>query len=247
MYLLKRGIDAVSSATTSTRTRLVQLEAKASATQTDLNKQQAIATEMIKIAPTSLKGYLLAGRTHLKQKNYEVALAVYKQGLELVPNIVPSYSLLQRNYDAVQAELMKRQKLQRLPSSARNHHQQQQKHQDAINQQHLDTVSSTFAYDIISLIFSHLSVHDLIKCTSVCDSWRRFIIKWPVFWQLITAEIPQLDLNSFTMYLTNRHRGLKFLEQQHPHTHRQKVISRNALSLLVALQSFRYPLESLCM
>ncbi|KAI7852625.1 hypothetical protein BDC45DRAFT_607198 [Circinella umbellata] len=243
MHFLKRGIDAVTSATTSTRARLSQLETRATTVHNDLGKQLVIANEMIKIAPTSPKGYLLAGRTYLKQSNLKNALAVYRRGLDCVPTIISSYSLLERNYDVVYTELTNQQQQQQ---------QQQQQPQPlqsnaaASTELMSDKVVSTFAYDIISLIFGHLSLIDLIKCTTVCESWCRFIIKWPPFWQLIEAYLPQLDTELFKLYLSSTTKyGVKFFGQKEKQPLLEKFPSSIAFSILEALHEYHHPLQTL--
>ena len=244
MHLLKRGIDAVTSATTSTRTRLSQLETKAMTSHNDLGKQLVIANEMIKIAPTYPKGYLLAGRIYLKQGNLKAALTVYRLGLDCVPTIISSYPLLKRNYDVVYTEYSNQQQRQR---------QQQPLRRGTIASIATETIpskgASPFAYDIICLIFGHLSLIDLIKCTTVCESWCRFIIKWPPFWQLIESYLPQLDTELFKMYLSSTtDYGVKFIgqrpQQQAQHL-LEKFPSSVAFSILEALHEYHHPLQSL--
>ncbi|KAG2217775.1 hypothetical protein INT45_000395 [Circinella minor] len=228
-------MDAVTSVTTSTRTRLSQLETKASLVHNDLGKQLVIANEMIKIAPTSPKGYLLAGRIYLKQRNLEDALVIYRQGLDCVPTIISSYSLLKRNYNVVYTELTNQQQ------------QPLQSNTAASTETITDKVVSTFAYDIICVIFGHLSLIDLIKCTTVCESWCRFIIKWPPFWQLIEAYLPQLDTELFKLYLSSTTQyGVKFFGQkaQNPPL-LENFPSSIAFSILEALHEYHHPLQSL--
>ena len=219
MHFLRRGIDAVSIAMTSTSTRLAQLEAKSTATSPeDSQKLLSIAREMKSIAPTSPKGYLLAGRVYLKNDDLETALSVYKQGLQMVPNIVSGYSLLQRNVKAVEVEVKRRGTA--VPVEVRK--------------------VSTFAYDITSLIFSHLSLADLIKCTTVCKPWFQFIIRWPWFWHVLKVQVPHLDTESFHAYLLQQRAGLKFIGHLH------EPFVPNSLSFLSTLQEYYYSVDNLC-
>ncbi|KAI8138702.1 hypothetical protein BJV82DRAFT_630217 [Fennellomyces sp. T-0311] len=218
MHLLRRGIEAVSTAMTSTGTRLAQLDAKATATPLeDFDRLLLIADEMKSIAPTSPKGYLLAGRVYLKKDNLEAALSTYKKGLERVPDIISSYSLLERNRKAVEAEI-KRREGPPVPVLRKD---------------------STFAYNIISLIFSHLSLADLIKCTTVCEPWFQFIIEWPWFWHLLKIQVPQLDPESFREYLLGQGSTIKYIGVLH------EPLIPNALSFVSVLQEHYDPVELL--
>ncbi|KAI9313134.1 hypothetical protein BX666DRAFT_1979916 [Dichotomocladium elegans] len=50
---------------------------------------------------------------------------------------------------------------------------------------------------IISLVFGHLSEAELVQCTMVCRSWRRFFVDWSSFQERIHTAFPQLNMNSF--------------------------------------------------
>ncbi|KAI9261656.1 hypothetical protein BDA99DRAFT_512029 [Phascolomyces articulosus] len=237
MHLIKRGIDAFTSATTSTRTLLSQLETKASiaSAHDDIEKQLTIAKEMIKVVPTSPKGYLLAGRVYIKQNNLKSALNIYKKGLDQVPSIISSYTTLKRNYDAVHNELTNQQREIQLL---------QQRRKPTSSSGGVYPSPSFSAYDIICLIFHHLSLIDLIKCTTVCKSWNRLIIKWPPFWKLVDAYLPQLDPESFKIYLSSpKHHGLRFLGKEQQQL--EKLPLSIVFSVLAALQEYHHPLESL--
>ncbi|KAI8139623.1 hypothetical protein BJV82DRAFT_716532 [Fennellomyces sp. T-0311] len=130
-----------------------------------LEKAQLTAQKLIRKKPKSGEGYLTAGEVYKQQGHLRAALAVYEQGLLSVPPTDSQYARLQKEAQSVSATLLE-------------HHQMFQ---------YLNP------YDIWCLIFAKLNFRDLLRCTSVCQTWSNFISSWPKFWEKHRIEMPQME------------------------------------------------------
>ncbi|KAI9243731.1 hypothetical protein BDA99DRAFT_566521 [Phascolomyces articulosus] len=110
---------------------------------------------------TSVDGYLGLGKIYEQQKNLELALGVYKQGLDSVKQDNPQRVHLEKAKKTVSATLYRNS--QRWLKNPPN--------------------------EILPSILIHLDIIDMLHCTGVCESWREFILDWQVFLDRIKKEM----------------------------------------------------------
>ncbi|KAI9499674.1 hypothetical protein BDB00DRAFT_866534 [Zychaea mexicana] len=70
-----------------------------------------------------------------------------------------------------------------------------------------DDLVRLLTYDVLGIIFSHLSFRERIRCTRVSRSWRLFLLSWPDLWHTIADRYVNLDTNllPYLAYFSAKH------------------------------------------
>ena len=63
------------------------------------------------------------------------------------------------------------------------------------------------SYDVLGLIFGHLSFRERIRCTRVSKAWRLYLLSWPNLWNDISDSHCNLDTNliPYLPYFSGKH------------------------------------------
>ncbi|KAI8328254.1 hypothetical protein BC941DRAFT_477098 [Chlamydoabsidia padenii] len=183
----KEALDYFTQALTLQPNQLTLLDSRA-ATLEKLNEWDLAkndATTMIKLDPTSSKGYLRYGKLLSLQQRYSSAAKVYRRGCERA-NDARHHLLVSMKND--------------MEAKAR------------IQQVQCDPMA-ILPYDVLDLIFSSLPFHRRLACMQVSTSWRRFLLHWSGMWRnmdLVTGSfkynsVSRKTLAQYLSYTQGRH------------------------------------------
>ncbi|RCI05930.1 hypothetical protein CU098_008854 [Rhizopus stolonifer] len=139
------------------------------------------ASSIISIAPTESRGYLRAGKLLMLQKKYKQAVNVYQRALVKVDPHDSRYA---------QIKQMKQTAEKRATPSS-----------------YLDFMQ-VLPYDVVSLIFAHLSFDRRVQCTGVSKAWRQFALNWSGMWRDLDfghRKVPVTTIKKYLGYATGRH------------------------------------------
>lgn len=132
------------------------------------------AASMVKVAPKDARGYLRAGKVLSLQKKYDRAILIYTRALKQVDHNDNRYAMITNMKEAAEKASKpppKHDMMTRLP------------------------------YDVISLIFSHLSFDRRIQCSAVSKSWRNFAVNWSGMWRDLEFGQRKVSMNIIKRYL----------------------------------------------
>lgn len=150
------------------------------------------AKTMVKLSPTSSKGYLRYGK--LLSSHYQrhaSAAKVYQRGCDMVDPNDARYALLMSLKQDMEAHIAKAK-------------QRRQGQRDPLG---------IMPYDVLDLIFSYLPFHRRVACMLVSRTWRRFLVTWSGMWRnmdLVTGalrhnNVSRKTLAQYLLYTQGRH------------------------------------------
>ncbi|KAI9271747.1 hypothetical protein BDA99DRAFT_602493 [Phascolomyces articulosus] len=145
-------------------------------------KQQEEAQRMIKESPTSSKGYFVSAQLYQEQDDLNAALSIYLQSLKSVPPGDLDYSLLLKEKQRLIAKLKQRSQ---------------------------GGFYDLLPYDVLYLIFGHLSYKELLHCARVCRRWNDFMMEWPEFWNKIALGMPNINRKTLNSLLRGQTQELR--------------------------------------
>ncbi|KAI9468884.1 MAG: hypothetical protein EXX96DRAFT_97592 [Benjaminiella poitrasii] len=133
------------------------------------------AIQMVKVAPTDARGYLRLGKLLSLEKKYDKAIQIYTCALDKV-------GPQDKRYDQLAA----------MKTAA------EKKAKPALVQDFMNVLP----YDIVSLIFSHLSFDRRVSCTAVSRTWRAFALNWSGMWRDLDFGYRKVSLATIKKYLS---------------------------------------------